>query len=142
MEHQNPYQSPSVDPQLAQTAPAQKLTTKQILFSFEGRIRRSTYWLYYIVLTVVFMVPFVILGGSAGENGEPSSAALIFLLVAMVPLVWMQLAIAVKRWHDRDKSGWWVLISFVPFIGGLWYLIECGFLQGTQGPNRFGNAPL
>jgi uncharacterized membrane protein YhaH (DUF805 family) len=45
--------------------------------------------------------------------------------------------IGIKRFHDRDKSGWWVLIAFVPIIGWIWYLIECGFLPGTDGPNRY-----
>jgi hypothetical protein len=50
--------------------------------------------------------------------------------------------IIVKRWHDRDKSGWWVLIGLIPVIGGLWMIIECGFLKGTEGSNRFGPDPL
>jgi uncharacterized membrane protein YhaH (DUF805 family) len=48
----------------------------------------------------------------------------------------------VKRYHDRNKSGWWILIVFVPVIGGLWYFIECGFLRGTPGPNTYGPDPL
>jgi len=48
----------------------------------------------------------------------------------------------VKRYHDRDKSGWWVLIIFLPVIGALWYLIECGFLRGTDGNNAYGPDPL
>jgi uncharacterized membrane protein YhaH (DUF805 family) len=55
---------------------------------------------------------------------------------------WISLAIAVKRYHDRDKSGWWVLIIFLPVIGALWYLIECGFLRGTDGNNDYGPDPL
>ena len=56
--------------------------------------------------------------------------------------LWIGLAIAAKRWHDRNKSAWWILIVFVPVVGGLWYLIECGFLKGTTGPNKFGSDPL
>jgi uncharacterized membrane protein YhaH (DUF805 family) len=56
-------------------------------------------------------------------------------------LIWPALALQVKRWHDRDKSGWWVLIAFIPIIGAFWVLIECGFLDGTPGPNRFGPSP-
>ncbi len=62
---------------------------------------------------------------------------LIFLLI-----IWPALAISVKRWHDRDKSGWWVLIGLVPLIGGLWALIETGFLPGTEGDNQYGPDPL
>jgi uncharacterized membrane protein YhaH (DUF805 family) len=44
----------------------------------------------------------------------------------------------IKRFHDRDKTGWWVLIGLIPLIGPLWLLIELGFLKGTDGANRFG----
>ncbi|MDK1017721.1 MAG: DUF805 domain-containing protein, partial [Actinomycetota bacterium] len=47
-----------------------------------------------------------------------------------------------KRWHDRDKSGWWMLIAFVPIIGGLWAFIETGLLQGTESDNQYGPNPL
>ena len=52
------------------------------------------------------------------------------------------LAVSVKRWHDRDKSGWWVLLNLLPVIGWLWALIDNGFLRGSVGPNRFGEDPL
>ena len=58
----------------------------------------------------------------------------------LLPLSWwVSLAISVKRWHDRGKSGWWVLIGFIPIIGGLWALIETGFLGGDPGPNQYGD---
>jgi uncharacterized membrane protein YhaH (DUF805 family) len=63
-------------------------------------------------------------------------------LIIFIPLLWIGLAVNVKRWHDRDKSGWWILINLVPVIGGLWSLIETGFLPGTRGSNRFGPDPL
>jgi uncharacterized membrane protein YhaH (DUF805 family) len=50
--------------------------------------------------------------------------------------------LGIKRFHDRDKSGWWLLISLVPLIGPLWLLVELGFLQGSEGANRFGPDPL
>jgi uncharacterized membrane protein YhaH (DUF805 family) len=58
------------------------------------------------------------------------------------PSLWIGLVLSVKRWHDRNKSGWWVLVNLVPVVGWLWQLIECGFLRGTTGPNRFGQDPL
>jgi uncharacterized membrane protein YhaH (DUF805 family) len=57
-------------------------------------------------------------------------------------LLWPAIAVAVKRWHDRDKPGWWVLIVLLPLIGGLWALIDNGCLRGTVGPNRFGPDPV
>ena len=52
--------------------------------------------------------------------------------------LWSHFVINVKRWHDRDKSGWWVLIGLIPLIGAIWALVELGFLKGTYGKNRFG----
>ena len=62
--------------------------------------------------------------------------------VLVLPLAWIGLAVSVKRWHDRGKSGWWMLIAFVPVIGPIWQWVETGFLRGTNGPNRYGPEPL
>ena len=83
-------------------------------------------------------------------NGEPdplaSSETLILsstvLLGTVVLVGWISFAISAKRWHDRDKSGWYNLLVLVPFAGPIWFLTECGFLRGTVGPNRFGPDPL
>lgn len=80
-----------------------------------------------IYLTVVLRV-----AGFAKETAD--------LLVNLL-LLWPALAISVKRWHDRDKPGWWALIAFVPVIGWIWVSIENGLMRGTHGPNRFGEAP-
>jgi uncharacterized membrane protein YhaH (DUF805 family) len=63
-------------------------------------------------------------------------------LIVHLLLVWPALAVSVKRWHDRDKSGAWVLLNLLPVIGWIWALIDNGFLRGTSGPNRFGDDPL
>jgi len=55
-------------------------------------------------------------------------------------LFWPTLVISVKRWHDRGKSGWWVLVALVPVIGWLWVLFENGLLRGDGGANRYGPA--
>jgi uncharacterized membrane protein YhaH (DUF805 family) len=56
-------------------------------------------------------------------------------------LLWPALAVSIKRWHDRDHSGWWVLIALVPVVGWAWMLVANGFLAGTDGPNRYGPPP-
>lgn len=50
--------------------------------------------------------------------------------------------IEVKRCHDRGRSGWFLLINFIPIIGALWLWVELCFLRGTKGPSRFGPDPL
>jgi uncharacterized membrane protein YhaH (DUF805 family) len=63
--------------------------------------------------------------------------AVLALIIVLVLLVASSM-LAIKRFHDRDKSGWFVLISFIPVIGPIWLLIELGFLRGSAGDNRFG----
>ena len=96
-----------------------------IYFRFSGRIPRATYW--------IASIPFIPIGIVAEIYDDRGWS--IFLLLAML---WPALAIYAKRWHDRDKSGWWTLITLVPLVGPIWALVECGFLPGTVGQNRFG----
>jgi uncharacterized membrane protein YhaH (DUF805 family) len=122
---------------------------QSLLFSFQGRINRAKFWLVHVVMWVVVLVALVAILGSAAVSADPQAALQsvglvggLILLVIYVLALWIGLAIAAKRWHDRNKSAWWILIVFVPAVGGLWYLIECGFLKGTTGTNRFGSDPL
>jgi uncharacterized membrane protein YhaH (DUF805 family) len=106
-----------------------------LLFSFEGRLPRKSFWLYGVLgITLAQMFIYFLLG-IAGVSEALASG------VAALAVVWPGLAINVKRWHDRDKPGWWVLINLVPLVGTLWTLIECGLLPGTPGDNRFGPDP-
>ncbi len=121
-----------------------------LFLSFNGRINRAKWWLGSIVVFVVLVVLYTILmfvvGGGMTVNPDGTvsggGAMTVVSIVIYLAALWPSLALQIKRWHDRDKSGWWVLINFVPFIGGIWALIECGFLEGTKGPNKFGPDPL
>jgi uncharacterized membrane protein YhaH (DUF805 family) len=74
--------------------------------------------------------------------GLPEDLLTIVTLVAYIPMIWSSLAIQTKRWHDRDKSGLWILIGFIPIVGPLWAFVECGLLPGTPGSNQFGRDPI
>jgi len=122
---------------------------QSLLFSFQGRINRAKFWLVHVVMWVVVLVVFGAILGSAAMSSDPQVALQsvgavggIILLVVYILALWIGLAIAAKRWHDRNKSAWWILIAVVPVVGALWYLIECGFLKGTTGANRYGPDPL
>ena len=56
-------------------------------------------------------------------------------------LVWPAIAVSAKRWQDRNRAPWWVLVTLIPVIGWFWALIDNGFVKGTPGPNRFGQPP-
>lgn len=106
--------------------------------SFDGRINRQPFWVATLVLWVASMVVSIVAGMIFGAGLLGSLIQFAVALAVLVP----SLAVAAKRWHDRDKSGWWSLILFVPFLGFVWYVVELGFLPGTPGPNRFGPDPL
>lgn len=116
---------------------------KYLLTSFDGRINRAKFWAgigVFIAIGVVAMIIDSLLGtkinlGGGGELGIVSG------IVSLVS-IYFAIALYAKRWHDRDKSGWWTLIMFVPIIGGIWLIVELGILEGTRGANRFGPDPL
>jgi uncharacterized membrane protein YhaH (DUF805 family) len=109
------------------------MNISSLLFSFNGRIGRGPYWAVLGVWIIIDIILLVISKVSAGSSGSPGMIIVLFYLASIWPL----LAVEIKRWHDRNKSGWWCLIGFVPLIGGLWVLIECGFLPGVDEGNRF-----
>jgi uncharacterized membrane protein YhaH (DUF805 family) len=111
-----------------------------LLFSFEGRINRARFWIGILVIVAIEIVGLIV-ATVIGYLVGAELAMILFYLVVLV-MLWPSIALGVKRFHDRNKSGWWVLISLVPIIGGIWYLVECGFLEGTKGPNQFGPDPL
>ena len=125
---------------------------KNLYLSFQGRTNRQPFWLgllalivvEWIVMFVVAMLLGVSLMPTMDPNVAPEAAASAMVPIWIVSLLFLYPALAIytKRWHDRDKSGWWSLIILVPIIGAIWFLVECGFLRGTDGPNRFGNDPL
>jgi len=145
----NPYQAPT-----AQTLSQQAdRDWKWLLFSFDGRARRGEYWLgtFYMILAMMVLGAFAAvtvyaLGIGDSGNSAPSPLMLIVFGVlgvgVLVPMLWASLAVSIKRWHDRNKSGLWVLIGMIPYLGSLWVFIECGCLRGTQGNNDYGPDPL
>ena len=113
---------------------------------FQGRARRSEFWLFWLF---TFVVGFVLqmIGGMMGGAADPSNPAamysspagivlLLFYLAILIPSI----AVAIRRLHDTNRSGWWLLIALIPFIGAL-VLLVFYVLPGTVGPNKFGEDP-
>jgi uncharacterized membrane protein YhaH (DUF805 family) len=124
-------------PPLPSTPPAEpEDDLRTLLFGLAGRLPRKAFWLYGVVALSIAQLLAYLLLGIAGVKDTAADVASTLLIA------WPSFAITVKRWHDRGKSAWWVLINLVPVVGLLWTLIECGFLRGTAGPNRYGRDPL
>ena len=159
-----------------------------LFFGFSGRINRGKYWLtlviwiliWIIAVPVIILAALAILGVNVTDGSLPSPqdtekfvkmildyAVLFIIVLALAILAWVSaFAIGVKRLHDRNRSGWWILLFYVvpAVLGGagqgtdgdlaqgilglasvilsIWGLVELGFLRGTRGPNRFGPDPL
>ena len=113
-----------------------------LLFKFDGRINRAKFWAGSILIWGIYTL-WVIAVVAAINVSSTAGVVIGFLgIMIWVLAIWSGLAISIKRWHDRGKSGWWIFIAFIPLIGGLWALIETGFLEGDLGPNEYGPNPL
>ncbi len=100
---------------------------------FNGRSSRSEYWWWYLFV-VIGAVAFAVVDSIIGTY------PLLYAIWA-VAVILPQLAVSIRRLHDRDKSGWWILFGLVPLIGGIMLLIWL-VSRGTEGPNQFGEDPL
>lgn len=110
---------------------------KQFYLSAQGRVNRKQLWLYLVLPAVVVSLILSLIDAAIGTVDPESGLGLLSGLWSLIILI-PAILIYIKRFHDRDKSGWWVLIGLIPIIGALWLLIELGFLKGTDGPNRYG----
>jgi uncharacterized membrane protein YhaH (DUF805 family) len=117
---------------------------------FSGRSRRKEYWMFVLLFVIVYAICYALIftgmptvdpmtgqmtGGGGALSMIGSALLLIFALGSFIP----SLAVIVRRLHDQDKSGWFVLLGLVPIANIV--LLVFMFLEGTKGPNRFGPDP-
>jgi uncharacterized membrane protein YhaH (DUF805 family) len=106
--------------------------------TFTGRARRKEYWYFVLFYVLAFIVLAVVdeVTGTLDEEAGIGLLSGIFVLATIVPLI----AVTVRRLHDTDRSGWWVLLNLVPIIGGI-VLLVFTVLDSQPGANRFGPNP-
>ncbi len=136
---------------------------QDLFLTFDGRLTRRDYWLGYLAVVGVL----VIVGAGPVRLFGPGEGAVIWITVVSFICAVAGTALSMKRLHDRDKSGWWVVLFYI--VPGLmsdlaarfmansagvsvlliiaaalsfWGLAEMGFRRGTVGKNRYGEDPL
>ena len=118
------------------------MSLSRVLFSFEGRVTRRTFWYYFAGLVLAGVAARLLDGGiaarAAGNSGSGFGCFTVFyVLLGGVSL----LAVGVKRLHDRDLPGSRMLIGLIPVVGQIWLLYELGWRDGTPGWNMYGSDP-
>lgn len=113
------------------------LTAMKRYATFRGRASRAEFWQFTVIAGAIFFVAFVI--DSAFISGPDSKAQPFAGLVALAHVL-PGLAVAVRRLHDVDRSGWFLFINIIPLVGFV-LLLYWACEAGTRGPNGFGPDP-
>jgi uncharacterized membrane protein YhaH (DUF805 family) len=108
--------------------------------NFQGRATRSEYWWWVLFEVLLFFVPGILIGLGGQSDALASIGGLLYMVIGL-GLILPGLALYVRRLHDTDHSGWWILLGFIPLIGGL-ILLVWTIMKGTSGPNKYGPDPL
>jgi uncharacterized membrane protein YhaH (DUF805 family) len=95
---------------------------------FDGRATRPEYWWFTLISTIISVVLRLVIGGTAGQ-----SLSAIYGLAVLLPA----LGVGIRRLHDTNHSGWWLLIALLPIIGWIWIIILLA-TDSDDGPNRYG----
>lgn len=120
---------------------------------FSGRSRRKEYWMFTLFVLLVYLVlgTLLVMGGLSLDPTSTAAPTLgplgwlgggllgLFALASFIPAI----AVQVRRLHDTDRSGWWVLLGIVPILNYVGWIVLLVFycLDGTKGENRFGPDP-
>lgn len=123
------YYKPSLQTWFNPT-PEQRAANRRFLFSFRGIADRQSYWCFSIAPGLIFFA-------LAALFNLPTRMTGFGFTIATLLILWVSLAVAAKRCHDRGRSAWFLLVLLVPVVGPLWAMIELGFLPARQEGNAY-----
>jgi uncharacterized membrane protein YhaH (DUF805 family) len=114
---------------------------------FSGRARRKEYWMFALfnaifslAILFIFTRAFAVTGTDDTDNSKlaavPTLASLCYFVLLLLPIM----AVSVRRLHDVGKSAWWLFITLIPIIGGIWLFVLM-VTEGQSGDNRYGPNP-
>ncbi len=110
--------------------------------NFQGRARRAEYWNFVLANFVIYILGNILLFSLAGAVGSAFISGVIGLIVLCFALGMFipSLAVLVRRLHDINKSGWYILFYFIPFVGFILLLVWM-FTEGDRFQNNYGDDP-
>ncbi|MED4455602.1 DUF805 domain-containing protein [Metabacillus fastidiosus] len=94
---------------------------------FQGRARRKEYWMFFLIHYIILLALIII-----QEVADISFLFVVYFLATILPT----LALSVRRLHDIGRSGWWILIYYIPF--GTIVLLVFACLDSQEGDNQYG----
>ncbi|HEX8644702.1 MAG TPA: DUF805 domain-containing protein [Allosphingosinicella sp.] len=118
------------------------------IFDYKGRSTRREFWLFVFLFYVVLIglgIVLALIGTAAGASLE-ADGSVFAMAASLLPLLWMLaclpafLALAVRRLHDHDKTGWFFLLSWIPLVGWIFFLIMM-LTPGSEEYNSYGPNP-
>ena len=105
---------------------------------FTGRAPRAEYWWFYLLIMVGYVIAMILdsLFGVDKAAGPYGIVTIVLGLAILLPSI----AAGIRRLHDTNRSGWWLLIGLIPILGAI-ILLVFFVTQGTVGPNQYGDDP-
>ena len=104
---------------------------------FSGRATRPEYWWFTAINAVIVVLIYSTVAGGGGSFGRGQAVANVYQLVVLLPSI----GVAIRRLHDTDHSGWWILIGLIPLVGWVWIIVLLA-TGSDPGSNRYGPNPL
>ena len=108
--------------------------------NFNGRARRKEYWMFTLFFLLLALLAGFVIGILSAVGETVAMIAIILAVVWYLAHLVPSLAVTVRRLHDTGKSGWFYLLAFIPYIGGLIIFIFT-VIEGDKGDNKYGPDP-
>ncbi len=114
-------------------------------FDFTGRSRRREFWWFTLVNDAIFGLLFLMLVSSGASNGQGTDYTASSFVITLITLFGIatcvpEVAVYIRRLHDTNRSGWYLLLGLIPFVGGVMLLVLC-CIDSDPTPNQYGPSP-